>query len=251
MLRRSPSPDRVPWIVSACYDILRPKLTTTEGLFRVAGNESDLCALRNALQTSQCSRWQGALHQPHIIASLLQRFLIELPDPLLTEALYDQLLTAVLVSSESASLLKVLKMLPATNRAVLVKLCTMMRLIATHEATTRMSAMNLAIVFGPILLRTPTHKGLDKRALRLQCKVIAMLVSLPSEELSVALLPEEGLHVVRDASTMLACFIAHDSQIDFVTNNVEFDQEGKLLHVSKDVAHVVVCSDLPSRMSPV
>lgn len=249
LLRHSPSPSHVPWLVTACFDALRPYLATTEGLFRVAGDEREVSALHDALQSSKCVRWYGARHQPHVLASLLQRFFIELPDSLLTNALYDQLLTAVLVSSESGALLQVLKNLPASNRAVLLTLCSLLRLIATHEVTTRMSAMNLAIVFGPILLRNPSHKIVDMRALRLQCKVVAMLISLASEDLNAALLPD-GLNILRDATSLLACFISHDAQIDFVSNNVELDAKGKPLRVSKEVAQVVICSDMSLRTIP-
>ena len=240
---KQPNPNNVPWIVQACCEALRPHLLTTEGLFRVAPDESTVMTTKNALQGSCLMIWSGSQLDPHLIATLIQRFLAELPEPLLTYELYDQLLTAVLVSTDAAPLVAVLQKLPLLNRSVLFTLMCTLRTIAMSEATTKMNAANLGVVLGPLLLRGNAAK-LDKRALRLQCKVVSTLLGLTVDELRNALVPE-GVSALSHAAAVLECFIAHDSQLEFVSSNVELDPKGLPVRISKELAQVVICSDLP------
>lgn len=246
---KQPNPNNVPWIVQACCEALRPHLLTTEGLFRVAPDESAVMTTKNALQGSCLMIWSGSQLDPHLVATLIQRFLAELPEPLLTYELYDQLLTAVLVATDAAPLVAVLQKLPLLNRSVLFTLMCTLRTIAMSEATTKMNAANLGVVLGPLLLRGNAAK-LDKRALRLQCKVVSTLLGLTVDELRNALVPE-GVSALSHAAAVLECFIAHDSQLEFVSSNVELDPKGLPVRISKELAQVVICSDLPVCTLPI
>ena len=58
-----------------------------KGLFRKAGSESRVQALKDKF--SKSAKVDFSQFKPHDISALLKRFLREMPEPLLTFALYD------------------------------------------------------------------------------------------------------------------------------------------------------------------
>jgi RhoGAP domain len=93
-------------------------------------------------------------------SSLLKQFIRELPDPLMNFALYNdwiQVQKDYLLSKDGEQQLKsirrLLRKLPMPNYYTLKSLILFLAEVAQHGATNMMSARNIAIVFGPNLLR--------------------------------------------------------------------------------------------------
>lgn len=94
-------------------------------------------------------------YSAHDVAGLLKLYFRELPDPLLTEAQFQNLLDATKITDHYETLyayLEVLQKLPKSNHETLKRLVTHLSLIADHETTNMMGVKQLAIVFGPTLM---------------------------------------------------------------------------------------------------
>ncbi|KAJ2791959.1 hypothetical protein H4R21_006238 [Coemansia helicoidea] len=121
----------------------------TEGLFRVPADADAVAMARLRLEA-------GCLDapcdgDPHVPASLLKEWLRDLAEPLIPEALYAHCVAA---PADAAAVLA--RIPPASLRVLhflLAFFATLLR--ADVQARTKMDAANLALIFGPTLLRNP------------------------------------------------------------------------------------------------
>ncbi|KAJ8728479.1 hypothetical protein PYW07_006175 [Mythimna separata] len=128
-----------------------------QGLYRVAGVASKVarlvaCAAAGALP---------ALHDPldwetKTLTSALKSYLRSLPDPLLTRALHAQFIAVAKCerrSERAAGVAALVRALPPPNREMLALVITHLRNVAARCDKNLMSSSNLAVCFGPTLLR--------------------------------------------------------------------------------------------------
>lgn len=129
----------------------------------------------------------GDLADAHAVdvASLLKQFLRELPDPLMTSALYDvfvQCAGAVTVDGTSAHVDAVLLaclLLPDVNLATLRYLVTFLMRVAAMSEHNKMDASNLAVCLAPNLLNCEHVSALtmtDGQRLEAETSVIQLLI---------------------------------------------------------------------------
>ncbi|XP_045484211.1 unconventional myosin-IXAa isoform X1 [Pieris rapae] len=132
----------------------------TEGLYRKSGLSSKVRELRRLLdEQPEESVERLDAYAVHVRASVLKSFFRELPEPLLTFDLYDDLILAAQMSDPQervSSIFTLLKKLPKINYDVVERLIFHLARVALREEHNRMGANALAIVFAPCILRT--HK---------------------------------------------------------------------------------------------
>jgi RhoGAP domain len=130
----------------------------TCGLFRIAGDHVKLRELCRRVNAGE----QLLLHtikSAHLVAALFKRYLGDLPEPLCTTALFADFLAVSPKPREPSKELKsvakqlrtVVKRMPHRNREVLAFVLRFLQSVDENEAN-KMSAHNLALVFGPLLL---------------------------------------------------------------------------------------------------
>ncbi|XP_028256186.1 rho GTPase-activating protein 1-like [Parambassis ranga] len=90
----------------------------------------------------------------HLAAVILKTFLRELPEPLLTYQLYNDIFNLASVSSDSqVTVMKTLvESLSEENYASLRYLITFLAQVSANSEVNKMTNSNLAVVFGPNLL---------------------------------------------------------------------------------------------------
>jgi Rho GTPase-activating protein RGD1 len=114
------------------------------------------------------------------VTTLLKHFLRDLPDPLLTCANYNSFLTAAKIDDDIVrrdSLHAIVNDLPDPNYATLRQLALHLHKIAEHSAQNRMTPSNLAIVFGPTLMRQRGEPSAeDVRDAAWQSKVVETII---------------------------------------------------------------------------
>ncbi|XP_072374950.1 rho GTPase-activating protein 1 isoform X1 [Scyliorhinus torazame] len=95
-----------------------------------------------------------AYNDVHLAAVMFKTFLRELPEPLLTYSLYNQVISfgKVAESKQIETIAEMIQTLPQDNYAVLHYLVVLLGLIADNSDLNKMTASNLALVFGPALL---------------------------------------------------------------------------------------------------
>ncbi len=116
-----------------------------------------------------------------MISSLLKSFLRKLPDPLLTSASYpDFIRGAADLDPEKAieKLRNLIHNLPDVNYETLRHLVFHLKKVAENSEKNRMEPRNLAIVFGPTLVRTAeenVHSLVND--MQHQCKIVELLIN--------------------------------------------------------------------------
>ncbi|XP_056276289.1 unconventional myosin-IXb isoform X2 [Pseudoliparis swirei] len=129
----------------------------TEGIYRKSGST---CRARELHQILQTDPERPCLdnYPIHTITGLVKRWLRELPDPLLTFALYSDFLHAVELPEKAERIRAVYQKvdeLPQANYNTLERLIFHLVRVAKEEEHNKMSPSSLAIVFAPCILRSP------------------------------------------------------------------------------------------------
>lgn len=98
------------------------------------------------------------------MTSLFKQFFRELPESLLTFALYSNFIQAVKLETTKAKLESILNLclqLPELNLSVLIYLMSFLKRVTTHESTNKMNSFNLAVCFAPNIIYTKVSKSND------------------------------------------------------------------------------------------
>uniref|UniRef100_A0A182NRW9 Rho-GAP domain-containing protein n=1 Tax=Anopheles dirus TaxID=7168 RepID=A0A182NRW9_9DIPT len=136
-----------------------------EGIFRKTGSLTRQNELKTLLLLGNILPLDGTGYTAHDCASVLKSFLADLPEPLLTELYYPAYCqvadlfhskdTAQTARSEDRllnALQLLLLLLPEENNILLRHIIELLHLTIQHEATNKMSAVNLATLFTPHLI---------------------------------------------------------------------------------------------------
>ncbi|KAJ1967298.1 hypothetical protein IWQ62_001949 [Dispira parvispora] len=149
---------RIPRFVERCLAEVESRGLEEVGIYRVPGSVAGINNLKRAfnagdwevpLATDECS-------DINVVAGALKLFLRELPEPLLTFQLYDGFIHAATVDDYNERLWAIKDLvhaLPKPNYMVLKRLVEHLERVTDFEEVNHMYSSNLAIVFGPTLLK--------------------------------------------------------------------------------------------------
>ncbi|KPJ01693.1 Rho GTPase-activating protein 21 [Papilio xuthus] len=145
----------------------------TVGVYRVPGNAGGVAALAAALDRGCAPAGDPRWADVHVASSLLKAYLRRLPDPLLTHHLYPAFIAADRSPERGRELRRLVQALPAAHYATLRYLVQHLRRVAAHSAANKMEPRNLAIVFGPTLVRAASDDMLAMvNDMSSQCRII-------------------------------------------------------------------------------
>eukprot|EP01104_Vermistella_antarctica_P018438 TRINITY_DN6828_c0_g1_i1.p1 TRINITY_DN6828_c0_g1~~TRINITY_DN6828_c0_g1_i1.p1 ORF type:complete len:780 (+),score=183.52 TRINITY_DN6828_c0_g1_i1:167-2506(+) len=158
----------VPYVVHRCIEYLeKDDRLKQEGIFRQSGQKTVLDRFKIAFDQGKDIDLETC-DDPNCIAGLLKLFFRELSEPLLTTPLYRQFIDLGEDAPQEDELVQglrsLVRQLPATNYATTHTLFTFLTKVADLCEENKMTAENLATVFGPNLLRTPDedlHMGIQ------------------------------------------------------------------------------------------
>eukprot|EP00033_Pygsuia_biforma_P002466 GCRY01002734.1.p1 GENE.GCRY01002734.1~~GCRY01002734.1.p1 ORF type:complete len:211 (-),score=48.20 GCRY01002734.1:64-696(-) len=132
-----------------------------EGIFRIPGSARRVKEMREEIDKHGSVNFSEYECTEHDVASLFKLFFREMPDPLFTSALYDNLLDAHDLSPESERLLALRQLMhdiPEANFLLLSFLAQFLNRVSEHSSANLMTKNNLAIVFGPDII----NRGADE-----------------------------------------------------------------------------------------
>jgi phosphoinositide-3-kinase regulatory subunit len=148
-----------PIIVIRCMESVERRGLDAEGIYRVSASLLDINKLKQAFDDDPYKvnlddrRWNDV----HTISACLKLYFRELPTPLFTFNLYDDFISAASVSVSDElkyeRIKEVISRLPERNRSVLTVLMQHLTRIVQNSPVNMMTAQNVAIVFGPTLIR--------------------------------------------------------------------------------------------------
>ncbi|XP_040037552.1 rho GTPase-activating protein 1 [Gasterosteus aculeatus] len=154
MLRqRSPDGDAIPVVMRDTISFLSEQGLEIEGIFRRSANVTLVKQVQLRYNSGEAVDFRE-MEDIHLAAVILKTFLRELPEPLLTYQLYNDIINFSAVSSDNQeSLMKTLvESLPEENYEALRFLITFLAQVSANSEVNKMTNSNLAVVFGPNLL---------------------------------------------------------------------------------------------------
>ncbi|XP_045514310.1 rho GTPase-activating protein 21 isoform X2 [Pieris brassicae] len=169
-----PSHPTVPRAVTLPAEAVEAYGLRTVGVYRVPGNAAGVAALAAALDRGEPPpegdpRWADV----HVASSLLKAYLRRLPDPLLTAEMYPAFIAADRSTERARELKRLVQALPEAHYETLKYLIQHLRRVASQAQYNKMEARNLAIVFGPTLVRAASDDMLAMvNDMSSQCRII-------------------------------------------------------------------------------
>ncbi|XP_029944385.1 rho GTPase-activating protein 36 isoform X2 [Salarias fasciatus] len=156
---------QVPRVVERCCSHIENHGLQTVGIFRVGSSKKRVRQLREDFDVGVDVQLDEE-HSVHDVAALLKEFLRDMPDPLLPRELYPAFLHANLLrgADQLQYLQRLLYLLPPCNCDTLLRLLGLLHTVQSfaqdsvgtndEEITgNKMTAANLAVIFGPNLLQ--------------------------------------------------------------------------------------------------
>ncbi|CAL8326433.1 unnamed protein product [Lota lota] len=164
---------QVPRVLERCCCHIENHGLQTVGIFRVGSSKKRVRQLRECFDMGTDVHLDEE-HSVHDVAALLKEFLRDMPDPLLPRELYLAFLHANLLrgTDQLQYLQLLLFLLPVWNCDTLLRLLTLLHIVQSYAQDTtgpqdqeipgnKMTAPNLAVIFGPNLLQGEWGGGAD------------------------------------------------------------------------------------------
>ncbi|XP_050794935.1 rho GTPase-activating protein 21 isoform X1 [Gopherus flavomarginatus] len=149
----------IPLIVDICCKLVEERGLEYTGIYRVPGNNAAISSMQEELNKGMTDidvhddKWRDL----NVISSLLKSFFRKLPEPLFTNDKYADFIDANR-KEDPIERLKTLKRLihdlPEHHYETLKFLSAHLKTVAENSEKNKMEPRNLAIVFGPTLVRT-------------------------------------------------------------------------------------------------
>ncbi|GLH06613.1 GTPase-activating protein CdGAPr [Gryllus bimaculatus] len=173
----------VPLLVELCTSVVDSRGLDIVGIYRVPGNTAAVSALTESVNKGfeatslQDPRWNDV----NVISSLLKLFFRRLPNALLTSELYPLFIDADKAEDPNERILTIKKLvheLPEHHFETLRYLLFHLKKVVEHCDSNKMEARNLAIVFGPTLVRTSDDNMVTMVTdMSHQCRIVESLIS--------------------------------------------------------------------------
>jgi len=143
----------IPRILRECIGYLEEKALWSEGLFRVAPDQQKVKDLQARYDRAEQVDLQG--YEVHTVAAVVKLFFRELPDSIFTFDFFDRITVSLNELDEHTVefIEEALSTIPVANRNVLDYLMLFLIRLCNYSHINKMTPNNVAIVFGPTLLR--------------------------------------------------------------------------------------------------
>uniref|UniRef100_A0AAR2IQT2 Rho-GAP domain-containing protein n=1 Tax=Pygocentrus nattereri TaxID=42514 RepID=A0AAR2IQT2_PYGNA len=152
--------DGVPLVVRSMVQYLRRHGMEQEGLFRVSGSVRAVDSLKQKLDSGEDLDLQQEA-EVCSVASLLKQYLRELPEGLVHSSIHS---TLIQLHHGEPDVRELLLRLPDVHYSVLRYLCYFLTQVEQQQHLNRMTALNLATVFGPNVFHvSPGFDGIQEQ----------------------------------------------------------------------------------------
>ncbi|KAK6496344.1 hypothetical protein TWF481_002369 [Arthrobotrys musiformis] len=149
----------VPIVVIQCMTAVELYGLNVEGIYRQAGATSQIQKIKEIFDNDSSKvdfrNPDQFFHEVNSVASALKQFFRELPDPVLTYALYDEFIEAAKIDDDNVrrdSLHALINRLPDAHYATVRALVLHLSRVMQYSGQNKMNAWNLSICFGPTLM---------------------------------------------------------------------------------------------------
>eukprot|EP00049_Salpingoeca_infusionum_P015322 m.296406 g.296406 ORF g.296406 m.296406 type:complete len:1878 (+) comp15856_c0_seq7:340-5973(+) len=175
--------DELPTFLRQVMRLIEQRGLLFEGLYRVSGATSRVTMLKELAFTSGIEGVQDA--EVTELTSLLKLLVKEMTPPVVPFDSYEAFMSCSTITVEAdrnKAILDVLRTLPLKNFRLLEAIIAHLRAICAQQAENRMTSENLALVFGPTLMRSPNGLDADLVDSGRQITVTRSLIELPAQD---------------------------------------------------------------------
>uniref|UniRef100_A0A3Q2XVF1 Rho GTPase activating protein 27 n=1 Tax=Hippocampus comes TaxID=109280 RepID=A0A3Q2XVF1_HIPCM len=152
----------VPRFVEKCIKAVERRGLDIDGLYRVSGNLATIQKLRFKADHEELDLEDGQWADAHVLTGALKLFFRELPEPLFPYNLFHKFISAIRIpdyNTKVCCIYELIKSLPIPNHDTMSLLFGHLRRVIQCGEDNRMTVHNVAIVFGPTLLRPEAESG--------------------------------------------------------------------------------------------
>ncbi|CAK6974817.1 LOW QUALITY PROTEIN: rho GTPase-activating protein 36 [Scomber scombrus] len=181
---------QVPQVLERCCTHIENHGLQTVGIFRVGSSKKRVRQLREDFDIGVDVQLDEE-HSVHDVAALLKEFLRDMPDPLLPRELYPAFLHANLLrgTDQLQYLQHLIYLLPPCNCDTLLRLLTLLHTVQSFAQDSigtnneeingnKMTAANLAVIFGPNLLQKESGGDSSPNAMGIEDSTSIISVTL-------------------------------------------------------------------------
>ncbi|XP_028839327.1 rho GTPase-activating protein 35 [Denticeps clupeoides] len=151
------SPDRpIPLFIDKCIRYIEATGLTTEGIYRVSGNKSEMESMQRQFEQDHALDLVQKDFTVNTVAGALKSFFSELPEPLLPYSLQTELVEAFKINDREQRLhtmKEVLRKFPRENYDVFRHVMSHLNKVSQWNRVNLMTSENLSICFWPTLMR--------------------------------------------------------------------------------------------------
>eukprot|EP00002_Diphylleia_rotans_P023561 TRINITY_DN4639_c0_g1_i4.p1 TRINITY_DN4639_c0_g1~~TRINITY_DN4639_c0_g1_i4.p1 ORF type:complete len:570 (+),score=124.11 TRINITY_DN4639_c0_g1_i4:71-1780(+) len=217
-IRQSIEPQaKIPFIVEDAVAYLEKNAMDIEGIFRISGSASEVQSWKEKYNTGYRLDLSKVV-DPNSISGVLKLYLRELSEPIIPYDLYEEFIAATDTEDMKDKILQMISHLPQSNQSVLHVVIGLLHVVSKNSAVNKMSSGNLAVVFGPNLLRPKDPS------------VLKIMNDNPSVLKIVSMLIETGFETERRMSVSarnvaLLPATQPDTHAEFGRNTISADPE--------------------------
>ncbi|KAI8977903.1 hypothetical protein BDB01DRAFT_844278 [Pilobolus umbonatus] len=188
-LRAQAEERAIPWIIEACIEAVEIRGMDYEGIYRKTGGASQVRLIHRSFESGEPIDLtdDNVVNDICAVTSILKQYFRELPNPLLPFNLYTQFISTVSIHDiheKSDRFFELLSQLPKVNYETLKFLIQHLNRVQQCHAENLMTTKNLAMVFGPSLMRD-IESNRDLIDMSLKNAVIEYLIIHSSELFSL------------------------------------------------------------------
>lgn len=175
----------VPYIVDVCTKIVETKGLNVVGIYRIPGNKAAISELKDQVNRNDFEwnninndiRWEDV----NVVSSLLKLFIRSLPDALLPSQFYNNFIETDKCYKGEKKLKEIkylLHQLPVYSYETLKHIICHLHKISKNCHINLMEPKNLAIIFGPSIIRSSNETlEIAVKDMKHQCCIVELLVS--------------------------------------------------------------------------
>ncbi|GHJ85148.1 hypothetical protein NliqN6_1550 [Naganishia liquefaciens] len=175
----------VPVVVAKCGSHLKETATGVEGTFRVSGSAKRMKDLQAIFDSppkyGKDLDWSQTQYTTHDVATILRRYLTQMPEPIIPHELYYEFRNVMTDNSMTedekiAAYKDLILRMPKPNQYLLLYVLDMLSVFARRSDVNLMTAGNLATIFQPGIIAHPDHEMLPSEHAASQ-KVLEFLIN--------------------------------------------------------------------------
>ncbi|KAE8584853.1 hypothetical protein XENTR_v10021130 [Xenopus tropicalis] len=146
----------IPVFIEKCVEYIEATGMTTEGIYRVSGNKSEMESLQRQFDQDHNLDLAEKDFTVNTVAGALKSFFSELPDPLVPYNMQAELVEAYKINDlehKLQAMKDLLKKFPKENHEIFKYVISHLNRVSQHHHINLMTSENLSICFWPTLMR--------------------------------------------------------------------------------------------------